>query len=75
MTAVKETAPEVQKVEVQEDPPAPLSAEQKEINAATKGRKDFRDWEFRPWDGIPHWVNKVTGASTFDLNRIPKSYR
>lgn len=33
---------------------------------------DKGDWLYRPWQGIPHWVNRVTGASTFDINKAVK---
>lgn len=31
---------------------------------------DRGDWIYRPWNGIPHWVHRVTGASTFDLKMV-----
>ncbi|WPE19961.1 hypothetical protein ShzoTeo12_11410 [Shinella zoogloeoides] len=33
--------------------------------------RDVGDWKYRPWNGIDHWVNPATGASTFN----PKNTR
>jgi hypothetical protein len=51
------------------------TAEDVAVAAAADKGKDFGDWEFRPWGGIDHWVNRVTQASTFDLKKIPTEYR
>lgn len=31
---------------------------------------DKGEWIYRPWNNIPHWVHRITGASTFDLKRV-----
>jgi len=49
--------------------------EDEAIAAAVEKGKDYGDWEYKPWSGIDHWVHKVTGASTFNLNKIPASSR
>lgn len=33
--------------------------------------RDSGDWKFKPWNGLDHWVHEKTGASTFDLKKIP----
>lgn len=36
--------------------------------------RDAGDWKFKPWNGVDHWVHEKTGASTFDLKKIPEEY-
>ncbi|MER9768872.1 hypothetical protein NKJ09_22730 [Mesorhizobium sp. M0189] len=36
---------------------------------------DFGNWEYRPWKGLPHWVHKPSGRSTFDRSEAKKLKR
>lgn len=40
------------------------------IVSAAPASLDRDDWKYRPWNGIPHWVHCVTGASTFNVKNV-----
>lgn len=40
------------------------------IASAAPASLDRGDWKYRPWNGIPHWVHCVTGASTFNVKNV-----
>lgn len=41
--------------------------------AAQKAGKDYGPWEYKEWEGKPHWIHRDTKESTFDLVLVQRS--
>lgn len=50
--------------------PAETPREEKALETAAEKGKDYGDWKYKPWNGIDHWINEKTGASTFNLKDV-----
>ena len=55
--------------EVKTLPPA-TPKEIAQFNTADEKGKDYGEWKYTPWNGLDHWVNEKTNASTFSLKDV-----